>query len=626
MQSINTSNRTCPEIPRNYTEDNFDEDIMTSSEPVYPASALASRNRFCRLCLKKSSSFLLPLVAKIETVTVMEMLLMVTGVELEANPLFPTKICSNCMTKLDFAYNVRQEFLNGTELLLKMAVENRLAGYYAQFEPVVGSYTDEVLKESRNVLETTKAEIEEINCNVSREGEGVLPEETVDEETDNQKVEIIEFEQYECLEDELGDSSIPDEPVEGLTDSVKIKNEDLENELMKVAILETDGPSMQNTDTTPVKSEKFVYSWKDLVKPKSRKKERPKNDLSGINRNAKADANLLAQFPQTTCYICDTAHDSLEQRDEHFNVHIEMVPHRCETCSTNDEPVISKSVITLNRHRLMHRLPYKCTKCYRRFISSGSQYTHIWSTHMSGTEGLTCDYCGKTFNQKRSFQAHVRRHRYKANGKYRCDVCGETCGSSILLTRHKRKHTGEKNFACPYCPKRFSRACNLLTHKRIHTNERCHRCEDCGRSFRDSVTLRKHQERFHMGRTPALRADRNPFVIAPDGRKLFQCVKEGCRYETYSGTAISRHKARHSKRYACGDCGKRFAEPNLVRRHQTAMHLGDKKDQAQTEQHHGAQQGQGDNAEFGLQLSQSGQECKIEEADDVTFSITLSDK
>lgn len=238
---------------------------------------------------------------------------------------------------------------------------------------------------------------------------------------------------------------------------------------------------------------------------------------------------------------------------------------------------------------------------------------------MANAEGLTCDYCGKSFNQKRSFQAHVRRHRYKANGKYRCDVCEETCGSSLLLARHKRKHTGEKNFSCPYCSKRFSRACNLLTHKRIHTNERCHRCEDCGRSFRDSVTLRKHQERFHMGRIPALKMDRNPFIITQDGRKMFQCKYEGCKYETYSSTSISRHKARHLKRYACGDCGKRFAEPNLVRRHQASMHSGGTKNDDRKGSEHPVQT-EVDVVEMDEYVEEDGQaeaEYEIEVVDDI---------
>ncbi|XP_062705611.1 zinc finger protein 678-like [Aedes albopictus] len=594
-----------------YYEDHYQADMMASSEPTYPPAVLASRNRFCRLCLKRSESFLLPLVAKMEHVTVMEMLLMVTGVELAANALFPTKICSNCMTKLDFAYNVRQEFLNSTELLLKMAVEGKLVEYYAQFDPVVGSYTDEVLKQSRNVLESsttttmTDQGVDQMEVKVVNDTGGirmeVLSEEVVEEGSEDQKIEVLEFEEYECLDEELDGSTMPEELVAECISTTNIKSEELDD------AQDPKNPTVaqSSNQTIKVKNEKFVYSWKELAKPKQRKKKvRPENPLNGIDRKATANAEMLAQFPQTTCYICDTAHSSLEERDEHLNVHIGMVPHRCETCSTEEEPVLSKSVITLNRHRLMHRLPYKCPKCFRRFISSGSQYTHIWSMHMTGSEGLTCDYCGKTFNQKRSYQAHVRRHRYKANGKYRCDVCGDTCGSSLLLTRHKRKHTGERNFSCPYCSKRFSRACNLLTHKRIHTNERCHLCDDCGRAFRDSVTLRKHQERFHMAREPSA-LKRNPFIITPDGRKMFQCKKEGCSYETFSSTSISRHKARHSKRYVCADCGKRFAEPNLVRRHQAAMHNADKK-----------KRGKNDGNES-LQIEGNQEGVKCTEADDV---------
>uniref|UniRef100_A0A1Q3F4U8 Putative c2h2-type zn-finger protein n=1 Tax=Culex tarsalis TaxID=7177 RepID=A0A1Q3F4U8_CULTA len=414
----------------------------------------------------------------------MDMVDTITGLELEANPLYPTRVCSDCMTKLDRAYAARQEFLTSAELLLKLAVENRLLAYYGVVE---------------------------------EEEEEAVPVEEVDEPE-------------ETLKEEVGEE--------------------------------------------PVK-EKFVYSWKELVKPKRIKKERPPNALTGINRKSRADEQLLAQYPQTTCYICDTPHETLEQRDDHLNCHVPMVPHRCDECSTDTEPVILKSVLTLNRHLLMHRMPFKCNYCFRRFISSGSQYTHVWNMHMGETEGMTCDYCGKSFTQKRSFQAHVRRHRYKATGKYTCDICFETCGSGLLLNRHRLKHTGEKKFSCTFCNKSFSRACNLLTHKRIHTNERCHQCPDCNNAFRDSVTLRKHRERFHLGKPPPVpKVERNPFTYTDDGRKQFRCKVEGCSYTTTSSTSISRHKARHIKRYSCGDCGKRFAEPNLVRKHQQAMHSG----------------------------------------------------
>ncbi|XP_058815054.1 zinc finger protein 502-like [Topomyia yanbarensis] len=507
----------------------------SSDATTYPESVLIARNRFCRLCLKKSDNFLLPLVAKLELVSVMEMLVDVTGIEIEVNPLYPTKVCTDCMTKLDYAYSVRQEFLNSSELLLKLAVENRLSAYYAQFD-------DKVAVD----IQIFKTEID------------VIPDIPDHGNKETVKEDVAQSSKGENNE-EVDRITIPEQQesptITAETEAVD-HCEELENAIPEV------------------EKEKFVYSWKELVKPKRKKKEKPKNPLTGIKRKAKADVKLLEQFPQTTCYICDRSHQTLEQRDEHLNSHIGMVPHRCETCSTEAEPVVSKSVITLNRHRLMHRLPHKCEFCFRRFISSGSQYTHVWSMHMGDTEGLTCDYCGKGFNQKRSFQAHVRRHRYKANGKYKCNVCGETCGSSLLLVRHKRKHTGEKNFVCPYCSKSFSRACNLLTHKRIHTDERCHKCPDCECTFRNIVTLRKHQERYHLGKNPTSKIDRNPYVILEDGRKQFTCKYDGCAFTAYSSTSISRHKARHSKRFACGECDKRFAEPNLVRRHQESIHSG----------------------------------------------------
>ncbi|XP_055632730.1 zinc finger and BTB domain-containing protein 17-like [Toxorhynchites rutilus septentrionalis] len=509
-------------------------------------SALVSRDRFCRLCLSKSDSLLLPLLATIEReVSVMEMLEAVTGIELEVNPLYPTKICTNCLTKLDFAYGVRQEFLNSTELLLKLAVEDRLPTYYAKYESTKTSEekissADEVLKVSRDILET-KIELQDI----------VVPNDMdiTFNDVKNENDQDMTIEQNAESVEELEE-----------TTEILVPSDDkmLENECI-------------NSEKDTVKQEKFIYSWKDLVKPKRKNGIKSKSLLTGIDRKAKADAELLAQFPLTTCYICDTSHETLKHRDEHLNEHIDMVPHRCESCSSEAEPVISKSVLNLNRHRMMHLLPHKCDFCFRRFISTGSLYTHVWSMHMGDKEGHTCDYCGKRFNQRRSFQSHVRRHRYKANGTYKCEDCGETCGSRLLLARHRRKHTGERNFTCPYCSKKFSRACNLLMHKRIHTNERCHKCLECDKTFRDTVILRKHRERYHTGNNQCA-SNRNLFVLTEDGRKQFICKHEGCSYTTYNSTSISRHKASHTKRYECSDCGKRFSVPNLVRRHQVSMH------------------------------------------------------
>lgn len=39
--------------------------------------------------------------------------------------------------------------------------------------------------------------------------------------------------------------------------------------------------------------------------------------------------------------------------------------------------------------------------------------------------GFTCGFCGKTFQQKNTFQNHLRSHR-EGDDPYQCDICGKT--------------------------------------------------------------------------------------------------------------------------------------------------------------------------------------------------------
>ncbi|RZF37819.1 hypothetical protein LSTR_LSTR007181 [Laodelphax striatellus] len=50
-----------------------------------------------------------------------------------------------------------------------------------------------------------------------------------------------------------------------------------------------------------------------------------------------------------------------------------------------------------------------------------------------------------------------------------------------------------KEFACPYCSKRFDRLWVLKGHKRLHTGERPFQCPVCSKAFSDRSNLRAHQ-------------------------------------------------------------------------------------------------------------------------------------
>ena len=50
-----------------------------------------------------------------------------------------------------------------------------------------------------------------------------------------------------------------------------------------------------------------------------------------------------------------------------------------------------------------------------------------------------------------------------------CSVCGRPFRSSWDLRRHMRTHTGEKPYACTFCPYRAAQQEHIATHMRRHT-------------------------------------------------------------------------------------------------------------------------------------------------------------
>lgn len=68
---------------------------------------------------------------------------------------------------------------------------------------------------------------------------------------------------------------------------------------------------------------------------------------------------------------------------------------------------------------------------------------------------------------------------------------------SRFKQRHKHIHTGQRNFVCPICAKRFREAGELQRHQRVHTGEKPYQCQLCHTRFAERNTLRRHTKRKH---------------------------------------------------------------------------------------------------------------------------------
>ncbi|XP_074470431.1 uncharacterized protein LOC141754895 [Sebastes fasciatus] len=99
----------------------------------------------------------------------------------------------------------------------------------------------------------------------------------------------------------------------------------------------------------------------------------------------------------------------------------------------------------------------------------------------SGEKQFRCFECGKRFNQNSNLKTHMRTH--TGEKPFSCSVCGKRFGQKAHLQNHLKCHTGEKPYSCSFCNKCFARSEHLQLHMRTHTGEKPFSCNICDKRF-----------------------------------------------------------------------------------------------------------------------------------------------
>ncbi|KAK3869712.1 hypothetical protein Pcinc_025005 [Petrolisthes cinctipes] len=186
-----------------------------------------------------------------------------------------------------------------------------------------------------------------------------------------------------------------------------------------------------------------------------------------------------------------------------------------------------------------------------------------------------CPVCGHPARDNVDLRRHLRvwsttrgksASASRGRNMFVCGFCGYSARDNDNLNRHIRTHTGEKPFACPFCPHRTTQKSHLKNHGVELPNAACH----------------KQHEGLKMATVPPgiLPPPSAPFPVR---RSIVQLGQEGnrreywcrvCGYQAISESKLIIHFRKHTgeKPFVCSYCSYRCAHKSNLITHVKTRH------------------------------------------------------
>lgn len=189
-----------------------------------------------------------------------------------------------------------------------------------------------------------------------------------------------------------------------------------------------------------------------------------------------------------------------------------------------------------------------CNLCGKGFESAEILTGHML-LHSSTGLLITCPFCNQLI-RRNALTQHIK---YGHNNiKPRCNVCYKTFANPNNLKRHMMIHSGIREFECDICFKRFHQKITMQTHRLTHLNPFA--CNHCDKTFDNRTALANHKESDDCTKSKVIKVK----------EELMKTVKQ--EITTNLGKLLG---------YACSLCKKMFSVESALEQHIESTHIVD---------------------------------------------------
>lgn len=479
------------------------------------------------------------------------------GFELSYVPPFPNSVCPECVQYLQYSYIFHEQVQNAEKVFLALQKRDELtqrlsemqsAGHVLQYEEIIEDEAHVSVVPANDVDEN----VESITVDRDDERQDERRDVAANEEdsllTAQPSERVIEI-KIEAME-ELEIISSPLETVNAVIREPS--SQDISN-----AADENHTPATESYRTNGSEGTKFERVDKSPYR---------KPMVEAVPPAQKANGPIV----RNKCYVCYRMFGTEAELMAHLIEHNDLLPYRCQRCSTTDTPLVFRTNQALNQHLEAHSYPFACAECHLRFRKKSKITEHMRAIHFPKCLH-TCKQCGTKFHELRKFCLHMDAHSKMETGR------NQTTHNNTF-ERQRPIHWRFKPFyQCSHCNCGFKYHANYMAHLKLHQQtEKVFRCTEirCRKNFTTFREWRRHMKLHFPDESIPFFFEMLPESLQDPMTYPKVCPEPACSYVAPALSQMYAHYYTHLKWFQCRQCDKQYATLSALRHHIELRHEG----------------------------------------------------